>query len=117
MKIDPYNDIEMRTLNDVRGGSGPVYRWDIKPGGEPMPGQWKALAIMELPKGSSIGEHAHDGETEQFYVIEGEPTYTRNGEIFHGKEGDLLIYLPGDTHSIKNDGEGRVRILAMFVRN
>ena len=68
-----------------------------------------------LKKGCGIGYHIHENESELFYILKGTATYDDNGNIVTVTEGDLCVTPPGTGHSIKNEGDEDVELIALIV--
>jgi len=108
----PSLPIEYR--ENMRGGSGTVTISHAAPK-DTLPPGLRLHAQLILPPGASIGEHAHERETELFYVLSGE------GEMLDG--GVWLPLLPGDatstgggqTHALRNTGEEPFVLMATIV--
>lgn len=76
-----------------------------------MAGRCNFIDLAELPAGTSIGSHTHEGSEEEFYLIlAGSGEMTRNGETFRVALGDLIRNPPGGTHSLRNTGTEALRI-------
>jgi mannose-6-phosphate isomerase-like protein (cupin superfamily) len=69
------------------------------------------IDLAELPPGTSIGLHTHNGSEEELYLIlAGTGEMSRNGEVFQVQVGDLIRNPPGGTHSLLNTGAGPLKI-------
>jgi len=69
----------------------------------------------ELAPGESFafGYHSHETQEEVFYVTAGEATFeTEDGEVVVGA-GELVRFAPGEWQQGRNDGDERVRALAL----
>ena len=76
-------------------------------------GSYCAMEILVFP-GRGAGLHLHEDADEQFYVIEGDLTYTIADETFAVTTGDI-IFIPRNTpHSFTN-GATPSRLLATFT--
>jgi quercetin dioxygenase-like cupin family protein len=87
---------------------GDVYRFLAT--GEETNGKyalWEAL----VPPGGGPPPHVHSREEEGFYVLEGEITFTVNGERIVGKAGIFANMPVGTPHSFKNEGSQPARML------
>ena len=74
-----------------------------------------AMNYFELGPGDSLsgGMHTHMDQEEVFYVIEGTATFeTMDGSVEVGSE-EVVRFAPGEYQEGKNEGDGRVRVLAM----
>jgi quercetin dioxygenase-like cupin family protein len=55
--------------------------------------------------------HTHDDEDDSFYVLEGEVTFTADGEVFVGGPGTFVLVPPGVPHAFANRSDADARIL------
>lgn len=82
---------------------------------EQLPGKCRLFSVMNIEKGCSIGRHEHKGETEMYYVIEGEGILNDNGTIRPFLTGDFSICGNGDFHSISNENDETLKVVAVIV--
>ncbi len=68
---------------------------------------WEAL----VPPGGGPPPHVHSREEEGFYVLEGEITFTVNGERVVATAGTFANMPVGTPHSFKNESNKPVRML------
>jgi mannose-6-phosphate isomerase-like protein (cupin superfamily) len=70
------------------------------------------LAVIEIQArrgGPPI--HAHTDEDDSFYILEGELTFTVEGEEVVAGPGTFVLVPPGLQHTFKNDTDEVVRML------
>lgn len=87
---------------------GDVYRFLAT--GEDTNGKyalWEAL----VPPGGGPPPHVHSREEEGFYVLEGEITFTVNGEKIVAKAGAFANMPVGTPHSFKNESDQPAKML------
>lgn len=72
-------------------------------------------SILTLNPGSGVGYHTHEGETEIFYIIDGEAEYNDNGTEVKLQAGDVAICAPGEGHSITNTTDKLTHVMATIV--
>ncbi len=87
---------------------GDVYRFLAT--GDDTNGQyalWEAL----VPPGGGPPPHVHSREEEGFYVLEGEITFTVNGERVVATAGTFANMPVGTPHSFKNESDKPARML------
>jgi quercetin dioxygenase-like cupin family protein len=87
---------------------GDVYRFLLT--GEDTNGKfvlWEAI----VPLGGGPPPHVHSPEEEGFYVLEGEITFTVNGERVGVKAGMFANMPVGTPHSFKNESNKPARML------
>jgi quercetin dioxygenase-like cupin family protein len=68
---------------------------------------WEAI----VPPGGGPPPHIHSREEEGFYVLEGEITFTINGERVMAKAGTFANMPVGTPHSFKNESGKTARLL------
>jgi quercetin dioxygenase-like cupin family protein len=69
------------------------------------------LSIIEINAGRVLEEHTHDAEDDAFYILEGEMTFTHDGEESIAGAGTFVLVPPGIEHGFRNDGGVPVRML------
>lgn len=95
---------EGRTIGVV----GDVYRFLAT--GEETNGKY-ALFEALVPPGGGPPPHVHSREEEGFYVLEGEITFTINGERVVATAGMFANMPVGTPHSFKNDSNKPAKML------
>ncbi len=68
---------------------------------------WEAI----VPPGGGPPPHVHSREEEGFYILEGEITFTINGERVVAKAGMFANMPVGTPHSFKNESSKTARLL------
>jgi quercetin dioxygenase-like cupin family protein len=68
---------------------------------------WEAL----VPPGGGPPSHVHSREEEGFYIMDGEITFTVNGERVVAKAGTFANMPVGVPHSFKNESDRPARML------
>src|SRR5438552_16664111 len=87
---------------------GDVYRFLAT--GEDTNGRY-ALWEAIVPPGGGPPPHVHGREEEGFYVLEGEITFTVNGERAVAKAGTFANMPVGTPHSFKNESDRPAKML------
>jgi quercetin dioxygenase-like cupin family protein len=87
---------------------GDVYRFLAT--GEDTGGRY-ALWEAVVPPGGGPPPHVHSREEEGFYVLEGEVTFTFNGERLLATAGTFANMPVGTPHSFKNESARPARML------
>ena len=75
----------------------------------------RMLSEMTLPVGASIGEHAHNNESEYYIISEGTGMAVDNGVERTVEPGDLVVTNHGETHKLVNTGNTSLKVIAMIV--
>ena len=91
---------------------GDVYRFLAT--GEETNGKY-ALFEALVPPGGGPPPHVHSREEEGFYVLEGEITFTINGEKVVAKAGMFANMPVGTPHSFKNESDRPAKMLISVV--
>ena len=108
------NECKTEERINMRGGEGSVKIVNFA-GKEELLGKGRFFARMTLEPGCSIGEHTHEGDSEIFIVERGCPTYNDGGTLVEAKPGDVLICPAETNHSIANNTDETVDIIALIV--
>ncbi len=87
---------------------GDVYRFLAT--GEDTNGKYALWETM-VPPGGGPPPHVHSREEEGFYVLEGEITFTVNGERVVAAAGTFANMPVGTPHSFKNESDRPARML------
>ena len=87
---------------------GDVYRFLAT--GEDTGGRY-ALCEALVPPGGGPPPHVHSREEEGFYVLDGEITFTVNGERVVAGAGMFANVPVGTPHSFRNEGDRPARML------
>ncbi len=104
------------TREAMRGGPGHVDILHIVDG-ENLPATSRLFSLVTLEKGCGIGAHPHNGETEVFYVLEGEGVIDDNGEKKPFQKGDCNICGGGATHAVFNEKDEPLRMIAVIIKD
>lgn len=87
---------------------GDIYRFMAT--GEETNGKY-ALGEALVPPGGGPPPHVHSREEEGFFVLEGEITFTVNGEKVVAKAGTFANMPVGTPHSFKNESDRPAKML------
>ncbi len=121
-KIRPFTSYGLITndingLGEVRnlvGGTGAA-RWKQVINGMHLPGGWGPVEYVELPPGSSCGEHLHAAREEIYYILAGSARIRVNGQALTVAAGDLITCPLGTVHGIgvPTDASGPMRFFVI----
>lgn len=95
---------------------GDRFGYEIAPVGVEMESQKLGFNITVLPPGKrAFPYHAHRGNEEMFFVLEGEGSARLDGEVHKIRKGDFISVPPGrqSGHQIINDSNAPLRYLAV----
>jgi len=101
---------------NMRGGEGTVTIAHACAAGGLPPGL-RLHAKITLPPGASIGEHAHENETELFYVLAGRGEMLNQGAWEALSPGDATSTGGGASHALRNAGEEDFIVMATIVND
>ena len=97
--------------DNMRGGEGTV---SIEHFFDKLPSGCRLASILNLPKGTSIGDHEHSHESEMFYVLSGAALYNDNGVTAMLMQGDCAL-VSNARHSIEGISDEPCRVLAVII--
>ena len=102
--------------SNLCGGNGDLdFQYIFPP--EWMLGAGKQVCLVTFQPGQSIGLHAHVDNAEAYYILEGEATVTDDGEERILKPGDTEHCANSHTHSIANNTDKPMKMLAIILNN
>ncbi|WP_435197658.1 cupin domain-containing protein [Natronomonas sp. EA1] len=101
------------TLDDLE--NNPMNADVTKHATEPLNLNNLALNYFELEPGDEFsgGLHTHMNQEEVFYVVEGTATFRTKDDETAVESGEIVRFEPGEYQSGKNEGEQRVRAIAL----
>ena len=67
------------------------------------------------PNTGGFGAHAHEAETELFYVLEGTMTFLVGDEWRDATKGAVVFIPPGVQHDFENRGDQRAGVLNIYM--
>ena len=108
------NEYLKETKVNMRGGDKEVLVTNLFDKEELM-NKARLFSTLTLIPGASIGLHQHDNEQEYFYIIKGNPTYIDDDQEIQLYEGDSTICIDGKSHSIINNTDEDVVVLACIM--
>ncbi len=73
------------------------------------------LQIVVIPPNTKQRVHAHNIQTEVFYILEGECTITINNVDYQAKPGNAFICSPGDNHNLWNKTDKEFKLLVFKI--
>ena len=104
-------------VEGLAGGRGIARVNHIVPA-EELYGHGRMYAKVELLPGSSVGWHRHEGETEPYYILEGNGIFIDNdGSRNPVEPGDVCTILPGECHSMENTSDTDDLVFMALIHN
>ena len=107
-------DMRTETREQMRGGTGQVRLEHIVPN-EKLPSKARLFSVTTLEKDCGIGLHEHNGESEVYYVLEGEGVLEDNGVKTTFRKGDCHVCGDGCSHALSNEKEEPLILVAAII--
>jgi len=73
------------------------------------------VGLNAFEPGQEHALHAHAGQDKIYQVIEGEGLFLLDGQELPMQAGDLLVAPQGIAHGVRNQGSGRLLVLAILA--
>lgn len=108
------SDMKVSVHNEFLGGKGTLTNTTFL-NNEDVCGAGRLFVKGMLTPGSSIGNHTHKGDFENYYILSGKALVNENGEEFVLEAGDSALCRNGQTHSIENIGETNLEYIALIL--
>lgn len=108
------NEFKTELRENMRGGDGTVSVTDFVTA-EELNGKGRLFGKIILKPGCSIGYHVHEKDSELFYILKGTAVYSDNGKETTVSAGQVTITPAGTGHSIRNDGNEDLELIALIV--
>ena len=102
-------------LPNCHGGIGAL-EYTVVLDGKDLPG--RRLNFLHddiLVPGVTIGEHTHEDDEEDYYVLAGHGVMMLDGRRFDVAPGDITAVYPGGSHSVANTGDEDMHIIVVSV--
>lgn len=99
---------------NVRGGKGQVeFRHIVSE--QELNGHGSMYAQVVLKPGCSIGWHQHVGNTEPYFILEGQGTFVdSDGSRIEVGPGDVCYIEVGQSHALENNSDGDLVFMALI---
>ncbi|MDD4074673.1 MAG: cupin domain-containing protein [Eubacteriales bacterium] len=107
------NERKVERKENLRGGDGTIVMGSFLPDEKLF--HTRLISKIEVAPGCSIGRHAHTGEYEAYYFLEGEITLDDNGTTIKALPGDFSICFDGQSHGFRNDTKEPASLLAFII--
>ena len=75
------------------------------------------FAKVTIPVGASLDVHSHIGNTETYYILQGEGMYTDNDKEYKVSAGTTTFCADGDKHGIENIGNEDLIFMALIINS
>jgi mannose-6-phosphate isomerase-like protein (cupin superfamily) len=107
-------DLRTSLEPNLKGGRGTVRIINIVENGA-LYGRGRLFGVSIIPPGGSIGQHAHQGDFETYYILKGRARVNDNGTVSELGPGDMTQCGDGDFHSIENIGDCDLEYIALIL--
>lgn len=110
------SEYSINEIKEFKGGKGYVTLinfFDM----EDFLGTGRSYGKTIIKPGNSIGYHAHVGDQEAYYILNGKALYNDNGKETVLEPGDLGICRDGEYHSIEAIGEEDLEYIMLILYN
>ena len=100
----------------IQREQGDSFAAEIAPVGAQLESRKIGFNVTVIPPGKkAFPYHAHRGNEEMFFILEGEGSVRINGETHRIRKGDFISLPPGrdSAHQIINDSQAPLRYLAV----
>ena len=72
---------------------------------------------VTLEPGCSLGYHEHHGESETYYILQGQGEYNDNGTYRPVKAGDITFTPDNHGHALANTGNTDLIFMALIIKD
>ena len=100
---------------DFRGGKGEIVMTRFLADEPYAAACGRLFAKTTIPPGASIGQHAHQGDFECYYILSGQAKVWDNGLEVLLTDGDVHVCENGNSHGIENVGQQELTYIALIL--
>ena len=101
---------------NVAGGAGYILKEELIKG-EQLGAYCKMFNEVTLKPGCEIGYHEHHGESETYYILQGQGEYNDNGTYRPVKSGDITFTPDNHGHGLANTGNTDLVFMALIIKD
>jgi quercetin dioxygenase-like cupin family protein len=112
--IKHYDDYKVEHREHMRDGNGTV-QIDNFASAEELNEKGRLFGKITLKPGCSIGYHVHEKDAELFHILKGTAQYSDGGKTVTVNAGDTTICPAGTGHSISNESDETVELIALII--
>ena len=100
----------------VNGGAGHVLMEALL--NEEERGQYcRIFSQVTIEPGCELGYHEHHGESETYYILQGQGEYNDNGTYRPVKPGDITFTPDNHGHGLANTGNTDLVFMALIIKD
>lgn len=108
--------MRIRREEHMAGGNGHVIIKELLDA-EQLNGKCGLYAQVTLEPGCSLGYHEHHGESETYYILQGQGEYNDNGTYRPVKSGDITFTPDNHGHGLANIGNTDLVFMALIIKD
>ena len=109
------SDCKIEYREHMRDGNGTVQITSFIEGPQELNEKGRMFSKITLNPGCSIGYHVHENDSELFYFLTGTGVYSDNGRVRTVTAGDVTVCPAGTGHSIANESDELLELIAVIV--
>lgn len=107
-------DMKKDVRKEMRGGAGEAHLTALL---SELPAHMRLFSTIRLARGSSIGYHVHENETELFYFVSGRARVQDDDRVYELGAGDAMATPSGHGHGVESIGEEDLVLVAAIVKD
>ena len=77
----------------------------------------RIFSQVTIEPGCELGYHEHHGESETYYILQGQGEYNDNGTYRHVKSGDITFTPDNHGHGLANTGNTDLVFMALIIKD
>ena len=108
------NELREEHIHELKEGKGHIKLFHLLEKDE-LSGKGRLCVREVIAPGYSIGYHKHEGDFELYYILEGEGIINDNGIRVTVRKGDVARTGNGEFHSIENNGDTDLELIAIIL--
>lgn len=109
------NDRPQEVHDNYSGGQGRITFTALLPDEALLKGEGRFFKTMAFAPGASIGEHVHSGNIALYIILAGHGIAIDDGQTVPVQRGDVLYTTDGDSHGLRDGGDGSLVVLACVL--
>ena len=112
------NQAAHRTATEKpKGGAGVINAVGfVTAGNRPDHTKFSLGSLNTLPPGAGVGNHAHEGNEEAYFILEGDGVYIdSDGQEYPVAKGDFTLCREGESHGLFNKSSAPLVFAAVIV--
>ena len=107
---------EITKKENVNGGAGYVLMEALL-NEEERGEHCRIFSQVTIEPGCELGYHEHHGESETYYILQGQGEYNDNGTYRPVKSGDITFTPDNHGHGLANTGNTDLVFMALIIKD